>query len=232
MVMADSRFHQSMDHKPSVLAGALRFLGQLIVPALLLVAVAAFAFLDRGAPVSLIGATQVTGLSIDPGAWFTMAHVWVFALFLIVNLTGRRYGLPVAIGSLVLATGLIGGVWAYATYGDAHAVLPPQVLAAMSDPGLCLAVALSIVTGLLIDVVVFDLVRGRPWWKAPLLAPLFGGIAYAALFHGLAHDSLGGSFSDRFVTHLALVAFATLVMLVIYHVMRRMVPPAAGYGGA
>ena len=232
MVMADSRFHQSMDHKPSILAAVFRFLGQLVLPGLAFLVVAVLAFLDRDAPVSLIGAARVTGVDLTPGGWFTMAHVWILALFLVANLTGRRYGLPVTLGSLALATGLIAGFWAYATYGEAHVILPAPVLAAVSDTSLCIAVVLSVLTGLLINVVVFDLVRGRPWWKAPLLAPLFGGIAFAALFHGLANDTLGGDFGERFVAHLGIVAFATLVMLVIYHALRGMIPPAAGYGGA
>jgi|GEM_PF-3759760 len=231
MVMAEGRFHQSMDQKPSAMAEFARFLGYLIVPVLLLAGAMVGGFLDRAEPVSLLGALPLPRPVFEPGSWFTMGHVWVFGLFLIVNLTGRRHGAAVAFSALVLAGLGAALVWAYATYGDAHVLLPAEVIAALTDRTMVLAVALSVGIGLILNIVVFDLVRGRPWWKAPLLAPLFGGAAYAALFHLLA-SSLGGSYMERLVPHLIVVVLATLLMLVVYHALRSFIRPRAGYGGA
>lgn len=232
MVMADSRFHQSVEKKPSVLADIARFVGHLIVPTVLLVAACVAAFLDRETPVSLLGALSVVGLRVDAGTWFTMGHVWIFALFLVVNLTSRRHGAGVVFGAVFAAAALLGSVSAYACYGDAHVVLPADVIAALSNQTMILAVALSVITGLLVAVVLFDLVRGRPWWKAPLLAPLVGGGVFAALFHALAGTALEGAYGDRLATHMGIVVMATLLMLVIYHALRSIIRPAAGYGGA
>lgn len=232
MVMAEGRFHESMDQKPSVMAEFMRFLGYLMLPTVLLVAAAVAGFLDRSTPVSLFGSLSFTGLRFDPGPWFSMGHVWVFALFMVVNLTGRRHGASVAFAAVAAAGALLALVWAYAAYGDAHIVMPADMIAALTNQTMVLAVALSVMVGLLVNIVVFDLVRGRPWWKAPLLAPLFGGAAMVALFHGLAGDALAGTYADKVVSHFVIVVLATLLMLVVYHALRSIIQPRSGYGGA
>lgn len=232
MVMAEGRFHQSMDQKPSAMAEFARFLGSLMIPTVLLLAAAVAGFLDRDAPVSLVGSLSFTGLQFDPGNWFTLGHVWIFALFMVVNLTGRRHGASVTIASILAAAVILALIWAYAVFGDAHVVMPADMIAALGDQTIVLAVALSVSAGLLVNTVVFDLVRGRPWWKAPLLAPLFGGAVMVALFHALADSVLAGSFSDRAVAHFAIVVFATLFMLAVYHALRSIIRPRSGYGGA
>ncbi|MGD1932930.1 MAG: hypothetical protein ACFB0Z_00215 [Candidatus Phaeomarinobacter sp.] len=203
-----------------------------MIPTTLLLAAVVAGFLDRETPVSLLGSLSVTGLQFDPGNWFTLGHVWVFALFMIVNLTGRRHGASVATASVALAGALLGLVWGYAVFGDAHVVMPADMIVALGNQTMVLAVTLSVALGLLLNIVVFDLVRGRPWWKAPLLAPLFGGAAMVALFHALADSVLTGSYADRLVSHLAVVALATLLMVVVYHALRSVIQPRSGYGGA
>lgn len=232
MVLADSRFHQSMEQKPSVMADILRFLGQLLAPSVLLMAAMVMAFMARGDAVPLLGILSFNGMSPDAGSWFTMGHVWIFALFMLVNLSGRRDGAAVATGSLVVAAVGAAGVWAYATYGAAHVVLSADAIAALGNQTMVLAVALSVIVGLLVDIVVFDLVRGRPWWKAPLMAPLFGGAAFVVLFHALAGNALAGAYMDRVTTHMVLVVAATLLMVLVYHLLRSVIRPRAGYGGA
>ena len=232
MVMAEGRFHQSMDQKPSAMAEFLRFLGYLMMPTVLLLAAAVAGFLDRETPVSLLGSFSLVGLHFEPGSWFTLGHMWVFALFMIVNLTGRRYGASVASGSVALTGALLALAWGYAVFGDAHVIVPADMIAALSNQTMVLAVALSVAVGLLVNIVVFDLVRGRPWWKAPLLAPLFGGTAMVALFHALAGGMLAGSYADRVIPHLMVVVLATLAMLAAYHALRSVIQPRSGYGGA
>lgn len=232
MVMADGRFHPQADRREGRMAAAGRAVSRMIVPGLGLLAVAGAAFAWRGEPVSAFGALGFAGLAFDPGAWFTMAQVWVFGLFLGVTLIGRRYGAGTATGAAAFAFALCGAVWAYAAYGAAHTVLPPDTIAALTAQPMALAVAIGLAAGLLIAIVVFDLVRGRPWWKAPLFGPLLGGAAYAALFHALAAPVLDGGYGERVMTHMAIFAAAVLVMLVIYHVLRPVIRPLPGYGGA
>ncbi len=232
MVMAEGRFHQSMDQKPSAMAEFARFLGSLMIPTVLLLAAAVAGFLDRDTPVSLIGSLEAIGLQFDPGSWFTLGHLWVFSLFLLVNLIGRRHGASVTFASILAAACILAGVWAYAVLGDAHVVMPADMIAALSERTMVLAVALSVSVGLLVNTIVFDLVRGRPWWKAPLLAPLFGGAVMVVLFHALAGGALAGDFSDRAAAHFGIVVFATLFMLVVYHALRAIIQPRSGYGGA
>lgn len=232
MVMADGRFHSHAERRDSRMAAAGRALSRMIAPGLVLLAVAAAGVAARGEPVSLFGAFAFAGLAFDPGAWFTLAQVWVFALFLAVNLIGRRYGAGVTTGAATLAFAVAGGIWAWAAFGSAHVILSAELIAALTAQPVVMAVFLSLGAGLLIAIVVFDLVRGRPWWKAPLLAPLLGGAAYVALFHALAAPVVDGTYGERVVTHMTIFAAAVLAMLVIYHVLRPAIRPLPGYGGA
>lgn len=237
MVMVDGRLDEAQYTRPQeqtagIMAGFLRFLRQIMVPTLVLCGLAVMAFVERSQPVSLLGVLSFSDASVDPGPWFTMGHIWLLAMFGIVNLTSRRYGAGAATGSVILTAAVLGGVWAYAAYGAAHVVLSEEMIGALVVQPMAYAMALSLVTGLLVAVVVFDLVRGRPWWKAPLLAPLIGGAVFVGLFHTLGDTALTGTFVERAVVHFAVVTFATLVMLVIYHMLRSLIPPAPGYGGA
>ncbi len=232
MVMAEGRIRHPMDERESRMSGVGRYLGRILVPGLALFAAAAAGFVSRGDEVPLFGALGVAGVQFDPGAWFTMGHIWILALFLILNLTGRRYGAGVAFGALMLAAAGCAGIWAYATFGAAQVIMPEAMIAALGDDRMVLAVSLSVLIGLLVDNVVFDLVRGRPWWKAPLLAPLFGGAVYVMLFHGLAGPLLGETWSERVVVHMGVFAVAVLLMVLVYHLLRPVIRPLPGYGGA
>lgn len=246
MVMAEGRFHGSGGTGPGIspghgagggvrggaVSGVLRGFGRAVLPALALLAAAAAGFAARNEPLSLFNLLSMAGLDVAARSWFTMGQVWVLVLFLIVNLTGRRFGAGVTAGAVALAFAIAGGVWAYAAYGAAHVVMPEPVIRALTAQPMVLALFVSLGAGLLIDIVIFDLVRGRPWWKAPLVAPFIGAAAYALLFHALAGPVLTGGYLDRVSAHLALLVPATLLMLLIYHLFRPVIRPLPGYGGA
>ena len=94
--------------------------------------------------------------------------------FLVNDLTNRRYG-PAAARKVVYA-------------GFAIAVVLSVWLA---TPRIAIASGSAFLTAQLIDVFVFDRLRERIWWQAPLVSSVIGSVIDTVLFFSLA-------FSDRF----------------------------------
>ena len=94
--------------------------------------------------------------------------------FLVNDLTNRRYG-PAAARKVVYA-------------GFAIAVVLSIWLA---SPRIAVASGSAFLVAQLIDVSVFDRLRARAWWLAPLVSSVIGSVVDTVLFFSLA-------FSDRF----------------------------------
>ena len=94
--------------------------------------------------------------------------------FLVNDLTNRRYG-PAAARKVVYA-------------GFAIAVVLSVWLA---TPRIAIASGSAFLVAQLIDVFVFDRLRERAWWQAPLISSIIGSVIDTVLFFSLA-------FADRF----------------------------------
>ena len=94
--------------------------------------------------------------------------------FLVNDLTNRRYG-PAAARKVVYA-------------GFAIAVVLSVWLA---TPRIAIASGSAFLVAQLIDVHVFDRLRERAWWQAPLISSIIGSVIDTVLFFSLA-------FADRF----------------------------------
>ena len=89
--------------------------------------------------------------------------------FLVNDLTNRRYG-PAAARKVVYA-------------GFAIAVALSVWLA---TPRIALASGTAFLVAQLIDVLVFDRLRERAWWQAPLISSVIGAVVDTALFFSIA----------------------------------------------
>jgi uncharacterized PurR-regulated membrane protein YhhQ (DUF165 family) len=94
--------------------------------------------------------------------------------FLVNDLTNRRYG-PAAARKVVyvgFAIAVVLSVW-------------------LATPRIAIASGSAFLVAQLLDVSVFDRLRERAWWQAPLISSIIGSIIDTVLFFSLA-------FADRF----------------------------------
>ena len=101
--------------------------------------------------------------------WLTWGALTYPVSYFVTDLTNRLRG-PVAARRVV---------WA----GFALAVLLSAVLA---TPRIALASGTAFLTSQLLDVAVFDRLRGRSWWQPPLFSSVIGSAVDTALFFALA----------------------------------------------
>ena len=101
--------------------------------------------------------------------WLTWGALTYPATFLVTDLTNRAYG-PKRARQVVYA-------------GFALAVICSLWLA---SPRIALASGTAFLVAQLLDVYVFDRLRGTSWWKAPLASSALGSAVDTALFFTLA----------------------------------------------
>lgn len=101
------------------------------------------------------------------------AFTYPFA-FLVTDLTNRRFG-PAAARRVVIV-------------GFAVAV---ALSIALASPRIAIASGAAFLTAQLLDVAVFDRLRGGRWWRAPLASTLAGSALDTALFFTLAFSAWG-----------------------------------------
>lgn len=117
------------------------------------------------------------------GQWLTWgAFTYPFA-FLVTDITNRLYGAPAA--RRVVLTGFAVGV--------ACSLIGTQIVGEFG-PLVTLRVALgsglAFLAAQLVDVAVFDRLRGVTWWRAPLLSTLVGASLDTALFFTIAFSAM------------------------------------------
>jgi uncharacterized PurR-regulated membrane protein YhhQ (DUF165 family) len=202
--------------------GALAVVGRIFLPVLLLLGAlaASYLYLDTPAPVHL----AVPSLG---AASLTVGHLIVPLAFFAIALTNRRYGATYAFAQVLLALGL--AVAAFAFQGDAlRASLPAAV---QPGPRILGAFAGAFLLASLVSILVFDGARGPRWWTAPLLSLLAGGAIFTGTFAPLAFAGTDTTWIQPALNYGALLAGASVALLVPYWMLRGLVPPLSGFGG-
>ncbi len=198
-----------------------RFFGavlELILPVLLLAAlgVASIAYGDRTA--ALPGGA-------GPG-WLTLGHLLLPLTFFAIHLTNRRYGAGHAFFQTMLAWALgLGVLWTM------QGQLPVLLGRTLPDPHLTFAFGSALLIGQLFSVLVFDRTRGPRWWTAPLLATLAGGLLFCGIAFPGAYAGTEIHWAGRMLTYGGFFVAASVVLLLPYGLLRRVVPPQSGFGG-
>jgi queuosine precursor transporter len=124
--------------------------------------------LAAGAMVVLVVASNIL-VQYPINDWLTWGALTYPVCFLVTDLTNRTHG-PTAARRVVYA-------------GFAVAVVLSVVLA---TPRIALASGSAFLVAQLLDVSVFDWLRRRTWWQAPLVSSLLGSAVDTALFFSLA----------------------------------------------
>jgi hypothetical protein len=221
-------------------------LGRLVLPVAALLGAFAALWLFRFEPAhgfDFLG--QIDG-ALDPeaSAWpawggtgpLTLGLVLQPLIYVVLNLVNRRYG-----AGLTLWTVFIG--WAAAA-GGVYWVLSQGLLGSfetgVAPVPYAVALGLSVFAGQVLAIYFFDWLRGIPWWEAPLVAALVGGLGQTVIFHLAMHYQVSGSFDglldgDALPRLLALgglqLAWA-VGQLLPTAMLRGAIRPLPGYGGA
>jgi queuosine precursor transporter len=211
---------RSFDNSRGTFSDVFLSVARLFFPVLLLVSLLAAAFIYGDKPAYWLGNVNVGGKPFETGL------LSLPAMFFIVQLTNRRYGAGSAFFQLLGATLIAGGL--AASMGDDLILLrgseqPAARLAAAFGGGLFIAQLFSIF--------VFDRLRGPQWWKAPLFASLFGGIALCLVAFPAAYAGTDANWIQPMLAYMGVTSGAAILLLAPYWLLRSIVAPLPGFGG-
>lgn len=142
--------------------------------------------------------------------WLTWGALTYPVAFLITDLTNRRLG-PQAARRVVYA-------------GFALAVVCSIALA---TPRIAIASGSAFLVAQLLDVHVFDSLRQRQWWLAPLVSSALGSVLDTALFFGLAFAGTGLPWITWAIGDLGVKLAVALLMLIPFRLLLAATLPTA-----
>lgn len=209
---------------------ALTATGRLILPVLCLLGLFAALWTLRAETATDFRFLKQLDASLDPsdGNWLSWGVVLLPGVFFLLNLVSRRYGPALTLAVVVVGWAIVGGgiYWAMSQgmiASFAREVAPPKLAAAFAG---------ALFAGQIVCVYLFDWLRGIPWWEAPLIAALAGGLAHTLIFHAATN----GDWSEAAWPRLAVLAGLQLIwaagQLLPTAALRRAIRPAPGFGGA
>jgi uncharacterized integral membrane protein (TIGR00697 family) len=116
------------------------------------------------------------------GQWLTWGAFTYPIAFLVTDIMNRVYGASAA--RKVVLAGFVTGV--------ACSLIGTQIIGEFG-PLVTLRIAigsgLAFLTAQLLDVAIFDRLRGGAWWRAPLISTLFGSAVDTAIFFTIAFSA-------------------------------------------
>ncbi|HEX4302289.1 MAG TPA: hypothetical protein VHZ78_05820 [Rhizomicrobium sp.] len=198
---------------------AFRAVARITLPVLALcVALAAmYLYMDSALPYFADGKTR----------WLTISHLLLPLAFLTIHLTNRRYGPGYAFAQIVLAFAALGAAIVFG--GDLiRQFLPEAVMPSLRE---CAAFAGAFFVAGFLSIIAFDGARGPRWWTAPLIGSLVAALIFVPIFYPAAFL---GSHAPWFVhmgIHTGLLVAGSILSLIPYWLLRRVVQPLPGYGG-
>ncbi len=164
---------------------------------------------------------------LQPGHWLTTAHFMVPVIFFASMLTNRAYGAGYAIGQLVLSWAAVAALLAFL-----YPVLDMALRATPIPSGrVLIAFLAALFVSQIVNIIIFDLVRGRPWWRAPLYAGLFASFAFCMVYYPAAKLGIA-PWTHQMTVDIAAKAFMSVLLLVPYALLRPWIRPLPGFGGA
>ena len=226
--MLDSGVDRVPISRPGFVARLITTIVRLIVPVLALSTAFLSAYFLREMPVAEGRYLATFDTRLDASAWLTWGLVVLPGVFFILNLTSRRYGPALTLTAALVAWVLIGGALFWALRDgiivDFEREIAPYPEAAAFVGAMALAQLVNILT--------FDWVRGIPWWKAPFLAALIGGIAFSTAFNMRPTAPWDDGMVARLIVEGSLYFSWALLQLLPTGMMRRTLRPLPGFGGA
>lgn len=101
--------------------------------------------------------------------WLTWGALTYPVSYFVTDLTNRRFGTGAArrVVYVGFALAVVASVW-------------------LASPRIALASGVAFLVSQLMDVAIFDRLRGRAWWQPPLFSSVLGSLVDTALFFALA----------------------------------------------
>jgi hypothetical protein len=159
--------------------------------------------------------------------WLTVSHLLLPAAFLAVHLTNRRYGPSYAFAQIVLAFAAVGAAILFG--GDIiRLLLPEAVFPSVRDVA---AFGGAFFVAGFLSIIAFDGARGPRWWTAPLIGSIVASLAFAPMFYAAAYAGSHTPWFEHMSIHAGLLLGGSVLGLIPYWLLRRVVQPLPGYGG-
>lgn len=160
-----------------------------------------------------------------PGYWLTFGHLAIMLAFFVSMLTNRILGPAYALAQVVTVWSIGAALWIWFdhTTGGASVNFLPA-------PRVRWAFIAALALAHIVNIVVYELMLGIPWWRAPLLAGLAAAIALPLVYWPIA--KLGGEpWLARAVLDAGLKGAVAVALVAIFAVLRPITRPRAGLGG-
>jgi hypothetical protein len=201
---------------------------RLMLPVLVLIGAYALAYGARSYAIILFDNQAFLGQAgLAPSGWLTLSHLVILLAFFVVMLTNRMYGPSYALLQIALSWTLMGLVilfgWSWVTQYLPQLGTAPDLSASWRYLG-------ALAGAHLISIILFDSMRGRPWWRAPLFGGLAGAVALPLLFWGMSYQQ-GTPFISALVLDVALKVAVAFTLLIPYGLLRPIAKPRDGFGG-
>ncbi len=227
MTEAAQRQHRSETFVDVFFSGVL-VARRLMLPVVGMMLTFALAFETLSQPITVFdGFFPADPWYLRPGHWLTTGHFMVPVIFFASMLTNRAYGAGYAIAQMVISWMLVGLLIAF-LYPVMDAALRTD---AIPTGRVLTAFVISLFVAQVVNIIVFDQVRGRPWWRAPLFAILFSGLAFCILYYPIAKLGVA-PWTHQMTVDIAVKAFMSFLLLLPYGLLRGWVRPLPGFGGA
>ena len=194
---------------------AVSALVRLIVPVLVLLGCISGVYLYRDVPAPL------DAISLP---WITVAHLFVPLGLFCVFMTNRRYGPAYAFAQIVISSLIVAAVALFGQH-TVNVALPAEPVPVREAT----AFGAAFFAAGLVSIVVFDGARGAYWFTAPLFGFISAAIVFPFAFFPFA--GIEAAWLSRAIEYAGFLAGAGVVMLVPFYLLRRVIPPMAGFGG-
>lgn len=197
-------------------------LARLFLPVVFLMAAYACACISQAYPIVVLDPF----VDPAPGTWLTARHIAIMIAFFISMLSNRARGPAFAFAQLVLTWLVLAAVLAALIYHPiAGLPAPTEATLLAGAPFLGALFAAHVV-----NILVFDGMRGIPWWRAPFFAGIFAAVTLPVIYWFLVRTA-----DMPWLTHAAIdagvKAFAVLVLLFPFAMLRSATRPRNGFGG-
>lgn len=201
---------------------------RLLLPVAGLLAVFLLAGYADTVPVTVFDRYPADQAARNLSSWLTAGHFVIPLTFFVIHLTNRAYGAGLALGQVMIAWTILALAAGY--FAPQITELLPwwQGMPQEAAP----AFAGSLIAGHLVAILIFNMTRGPVWWKAPLYAGVIGSAVYVGLFYALAPAPAGVSFSSAPAMDGTINICMAVLLVLPYWMLRPVIRPLPGYGGA
>lgn len=217
-----------MASRPCRLQTMLGAMLRILVPVMMMIGTYGLSYFAYAIPLSAFDDQALLGQAgLFPSHWLSAGHITIMIAFFIVMMMNRLFGPAYALLITVLSWSAV-AAFVYFGWPSCAPALSLPAQAPQWPTAMPFVIALG--TAHLAGIIVFDALRGRPWWRAPLIGSLTAAVVLPVL------DWIVGRSQDSFlissVTLDLVIKVATaLILVVAYGFLRPLARPRSGFGG-